>query len=216
MVVALFSPFDGDKENSSASILSSLFKSRTSRAESLICNPMEQWRWDGGKGCASPIVGHITDDNGDGIASCGDVPDVLFHRVGRGGIVAVSGDDGRKIRIFGSTMTKGDIQSALADIDSDGEIEILGINVGAKKIIAYENDGTEKWRSDTVPASTMPEHIGIADFNQESFVGVSFKKENKLCQRSENIGRCLEGQGKLCFIFCPDLCDFSKYCRAAS
>jgi len=81
----------------------------------------------------APVVGHLTDDNGDTVLGEGDVPDVLFlsfedNPRGVGDLVALSGEDGSTLFSWssvGGCLPFGSSGLAIGDLDGDGEPSIL-------------------------------------------------------------------------------------------
>ncbi len=136
--------------------------------------PTTAWSWDG-TGAAlpgsnqvmmAPMVANMNDDNGDGLVNASDVPDVLFitfcgthdgscvfGNYGYDGVLrAVSGRDGHSV--FDVTRTDARVnpggQLAIGDLDNDGLPEVVACAsdaTGMGGLIAFENDGTVKWRS---------------------------------------------------------------------
>ncbi|MBD3320849.1 MAG: hypothetical protein GF350_07125, partial [Chitinivibrionales bacterium] len=123
-------------------------------------NPVLEWHWGGSEVESSanqvvctPVVGQLTDDNGDGSIDENDIPDIVFasHEYpghpNKGPIRAISGDGTREHFTYSEYKAAGSAHPALGDIDNDGLNEIVYIDNTFKRIIALENDGTLKWRS---------------------------------------------------------------------
>ena len=156
--------------------------------------PVEAWAWTGStvspeydQVMASPVVGNLTDDSGDGKIDGDDIPDVVFTtfrltRYSHEGVLrVVSGDDGREI--WSSTglpepfLVAGSTTPALADIDGDGIMEIIvaidttnGVKDGdvvRSGVMAVEHDGTIKWQRSSLdmPAITSNSSGGPAVAN---------------------------------------------------
>jgi len=134
------------------------------RIEQTPINPgtiYEAWRWNGLASNALinsinqvPSVTQLSDDNGDGVINQFDIPDLVFVAGRRAteapsvtALVAISGDDGREL------WTRTDIRFspfssvATGDIDNDGVAEIIVVRNYREEIIAFENNGTLKWRT---------------------------------------------------------------------
>ena len=141
----------------------------------------EVWRWEGLSSNPDvnsvnqvPVVGQLTDDNGDGAINQYDIPDIVFTAGGRGSshpgqtaLVTISGADGSEI------WTRTDIQfshfssPALGDIDNDGIAEIVVNRNYRQELIAFEHDGQVKWRADLdgpgVPVPLFPPPAYVYD-----------------------------------------------------
>jgi hypothetical protein len=152
--------------------------------------PVVEWTW-GSAGAdfvwATPLVGNLTDDNDDGAVDLCDVPDVVvmtgekwspFHDY------SVSVVDGATGELHWSSDAKfrGSINPAMADIDDDGEIEIVaayprtsGAGPWDFQMIAIENDGTVLWE-EPLSQVTGPVHQGtaveIADLDNDGDVEI--------------------------------------------
>jgi hypothetical protein len=134
----------------------------------------EAWRWNGlasdptiNSLAQTPSVTQLTDDNADGVINEYDIPDLVFV-AGRGSaspagpsaIVAISGDGGREL--WSRTNPGFSFLSSLAtgDIDNDGVAEIIAVRGYREELIAFENDGTIKWRralnGPGIPAPLFP------------------------------------------------------------
>ena len=126
----------------------------------------EEWSWTGSSAnpevrdvVNSPLVGQLTDDNGDGVINQLDTPDVVipaFHGGESGfdvSIFVLSGDDGSEQYVFSDP--NGFLWSSgllILDVDNDGTPNIVAVAHGSGKdlgkyLVAYEPDGTETWRS---------------------------------------------------------------------
>ncbi len=117
---------------------------------------------------ATPAVANITDDNGDTLVDLEDVPDVVvvtYDYVNDGccnglGVLRVisgrCGTDGHMQEHFTVTDPLLDNSSAPAvgDIDGDNLPEIVAAR-GYDGVVAFENDGTVKWRSEYPDRDTL-------------------------------------------------------------
>ena len=111
----------------------------------IVFAPEVEWEWAPTDGdhpfnevMMTPVVGNLTDDNGDGLINDNDTPDVVFaayrnpsYGATYGALVMLSGDDGSEL-LYQTTITLADgsidypssrAGVALADIDSDGTPE---------------------------------------------------------------------------------------------
>jgi hypothetical protein len=100
-----------------------------------------------------PVVGNLTDDNGDGRVDDADVPDVVFttfegsHYMQAGYIRALSGDDGHEL--WGSPGVNGAGGVAIGDADGDGFPEVYSVNTSGY-LVAFDHNGVQLW---TCPSS---------------------------------------------------------------
>ncbi len=113
---------------------------------------------------SSPIVINLTDDNGDGVIDENDTPEVAFisfdtwwsdgyendpryHHLNAGVLRIVDGATGRTRVTVGGTgkWLSGASNLAAADIDNDGEPEIIALKNEGKGLIAFNADGSVKW-----------------------------------------------------------------------
>jgi RHS repeat-associated protein len=119
-------------------------------------DPALEWTWTGSsvlpasmKVTMAPVVIDLTADG---------VPEVLFttwegnDEQADGHLRAVRGSDGAPV--FTVTDPVYDLyppgQLAVGDIDLDGRPEIVGVDESRTHLIAFEHDGTFKWRSPTI------------------------------------------------------------------
>ena len=105
----------------------------------------------------TPLVLPLTDGDGDGQAGAGDPSAVVFATFAGinfnadGVLRAVHGDGSGVLwsNIEREWRLQPDAGLAAADIDDDGWPEILGVSED-QHLVAFEHDGTGKWRSDAV------------------------------------------------------------------
>ncbi|NOY28360.1 MAG: VCBS repeat-containing protein, partial [Oligoflexia bacterium] len=123
-------------------------------------SPEIKWQWttntiDSGYDdiMTTPMVGNLTDDNGDGLIDADDTPDIIFTAFSGGAyssagrLVAISGDDGSEIFSIASAggvtiPASGGV--AIGDLEGDAipDICVAGYNA---TLLCMENDGTYKW-----------------------------------------------------------------------
>ena len=139
-----------------------------------------EWQWTGLSGeptldqvMVTPIVGNLTDDDGDGHVTEQDVPDIVV--VVFDSLDGPSGDlgdwvDGRLIAIDGKTGAvhwqrpgfywKGG--PVIADVDSDGVVEVVAVN-DQKRVEAVNGaTGATEWVSLHILENNYP-HLTVAD-----------------------------------------------------
>lgn len=150
--------------------------------------PEEPWRvkygwtwrgvdWDPGVSnvITPPLVGRITDDNGDGVIDENDPTDVAFIAFD------TSGDDpdfGRIVVVDGATgylhFTVEDVLAvgglALADVNGDARLDLVTYD-SDRKPVAYDNTGEMLWRASTRVEATLPQ-VTVADLDADGIVDV--------------------------------------------
>ena len=119
-----------------------------------------------------PLVGQLSDDNGDGRIDAGDRPDVLVMSgvtSSSGAMIALSGDTGQTLWQTRLPFLAVHATPAIGDIDGDGKMEIAVVSArDGAQLNLLENDGTLKW-SVAIPAHSAPNDLSrdapfIADF----------------------------------------------------
>ncbi len=111
-----------------------------------------------GTSVSMPAVGNLTDDNGDGVINEDDVPDIAIslygsYGSGGGGGVVLSGADGSEI--FRAADFRYDSGLAIADVDGDGEPELVGPRTDGK-VQAFDGQGNLEWVSSDAYAFLYP------------------------------------------------------------
>lgn len=118
-------------------------------------DPVLEWKWDTSEVFPNSInvlmTPVIMDMDGD------TIPDVVFgstestggNQVEVGILRAISGDSGKEIFSVTDSVYRINVASSIAaaDIDIDGKPEIIACDTTGQTLIAFENDGTFKWRS---------------------------------------------------------------------
>jgi hypothetical protein len=116
-----------------------------------------EWETNDGAGSVvMPAVGNLSDDNGDGVIDDDDIPDVAYVGYGYGGssTLYVHSGDG-SARLWTASNFRGDAGVAIADIDSDGINDVVGITPDGR-VIALDNTGAPKWTSRDAFAMLYP------------------------------------------------------------
>lgn len=147
-----------------------------------------EWRYDAtGSGVlVTPMVGNLTDDNGDGAIDADDVPDIVFPTEYDSTLVALSGDDGHELFVLPGYA--GSYGVAIADVDGDGEAEIIASDT-SYHVVALSGEGVVEWTSGDPVAPIAPT---VADLDGDGIVEVIGN------------GRILDGQdGSLVASFDP-------------
>jgi len=112
--------------------------------------PVIKWRQSSiGDAYASPVVGRIYDENGDGAVTDDDMPAIVVATTA-GNVVALSGADGTVLWTV-SGLGSEPMTPALGDLTGDGRPEIVAS--GASETIALRGNGTTLW---TGPAASTP------------------------------------------------------------
>jgi hypothetical protein len=147
-------------------------------------DPAVQWAWPGEgeetEVLASPIVGNLTDDNGDGEIDLCDVPDVVVVAYDGGGqwglighVYVLDGETGAlHFRI--DTDVHAFAYPALGDIDDDGVPEIVTLSVNQSGVggpVAFEHDGTLAWQS-SVTFGTGGYAVSLYDLDADDDVEI--------------------------------------------
>jgi hypothetical protein len=140
--------------------------SQTAPPESF--EPDVQWSWDGASGTAvTPLVINFTDDDANGQIDLCDTPDVIVVAGGR--IHVLDGETGTENLEIPSPV-HGFVTPAVGDIDGDGRPEVVtAVATGLFDLafVAFEDDGTLKWTSDSVWPHDQGGAVGLADFDND-------------------------------------------------
>ncbi|MDG1479103.1 MAG: PQQ-binding-like beta-propeller repeat protein [Myxococcota bacterium] len=126
-------------------------------------NPVVEWSNDTpGDSYTTPIVGQLTDDNGDGVIDDTDQPDVVVAG-GTGGLTVMSGD-GQTIHWTRGGLGNEPSTPAIADLDNDGRPEVIA--TGSSGFFAYRGDtGTPYWSNNSGSSQNVCGGVGIYDLN---------------------------------------------------
>lgn len=145
--------------------------------------PEVQWTFMGPAGfeecIVTPLVANLTDDNADGKIDLCDVPDVVVVAGPNAGsdtpparLYVLDGATGTE-HFYAAEPVQWGATPALGDIDSDGIPEIVSVEPGAAgRLIAFEHDGSVKWKSDVPWAGAQASAIALADLDQDGDVEI--------------------------------------------
>lgn len=131
-----------------------------------------EWTYPSGVGgsMSMPVVGNMTDDNGDGLADEHDVPDVAFVLDEEQRLVLLSGDGGGVI--FEKEGFYSHAGLAMADVTGDGRAEIVAAS-SKLEAVAIDATGAEVWHSTEVGMGFDPQPA-VADVDGDGLPEVIF------------------------------------------
>jgi hypothetical protein len=117
--------------------------------------PEREWSvstWSTAGGASSimstPVVGHLTDDDNDGVyGSAGDVPDIAVMTYGSGNVLRVMSGDGSGEHWASAGDYQGQGIPAIGDVDGDGDPDVVAVTDSAT-VIALDATGRKLWESD--------------------------------------------------------------------
>jgi len=139
-----------------------------------------EWRWESLSTDSrirnilmAPIVGNLTDDNGDGRIDRDDIPEIVFVAFDDpddlvGTLIALDGETGDEVLVMPGFKPFGGI--VIADIDNDGSPNVVGFD-SVGHALAIEADGRVTWISDRVTTSVYPQAT-VADLDANGTVEV--------------------------------------------
>lgn len=125
--------------------------------------PVLEWtNTDPGDTYTTPVVGQLTDDNGNGRIDDGDTPDVVVANTS-GVLWAISGD-GRTLWNAGSLGSEP-MTAAIGDLDGDGFPEVVGSGYSGTIAVHGEN-GATFWNGGAADAPACGA-VAIADLDAD-------------------------------------------------
>ncbi|MEZ4384809.1 MAG: VCBS repeat-containing protein [Nannocystaceae bacterium] len=130
-----------------------------------------EWQYElpGNGAIVMPAVGNLTDDNMDGVIDVEDVPDIVVNGWSANALIALHGDGSGKI--FEVANSRGNTGPAIADVDSDGEPEIVSINT-SNQVIAVSATGQIEWTSPAINGLSTYPQVTVADLDEDGDVEV--------------------------------------------
>jgi hypothetical protein len=121
-----------------------------------------EWQWTSQAAYHMPLIGNLTDDDGNGKVDDNDVPDVVFVTTG-GMLVVLDGATGTEH--WTKSGYTGYAIGTLADVDADGVSDIIAVASGGS-IHALSGAGASLWTSSTTTSSTHP-LITVSDIDED-------------------------------------------------
>ena len=122
----------------------------------------------------TPVIGNLTDDNGDGQVDEDDVPDIAVvayenGRIDTGRLMIFSGDTGEVT--LDQPGWDGGAGIALADIDGDGVSDVVGFKTQTRQPRAVRADGSLLWEAAAAASTSYPQAT-VADLDGDGLVEV--------------------------------------------
>jgi hypothetical protein len=115
------------------------------------------------------VIGNLDDDNGDGIISEDDTPEVVVVAMDSldettGWVVVLDGLTGEEKWSWGGALATGGV--IIADVDADGSPDVVAFYEDARPV-ALEGNGTVKWYASEAPTVTDFPMITTADLDED-------------------------------------------------
>ncbi len=112
-----------------------------------------------------PAVGNLNDDDGNGRVDENDVPDIAFTTWSANTLVALDGATG--VEIFEVSGFDGQGGVSIADVDADGDPEVVAIQTGYR-IAAVDATGAVEWSSAAFGMMSYPQPA-VADMDGDGY-----------------------------------------------
>lgn len=112
-----------------------------------------------------PAVGNLNDDDGDGLVTEADTPDIAFTTYITNTLVAVDGATGAVL--FEASGFDGVGGVTIADVDADGSPEIVAFQRG-EHVVAVDATGTIEWTSAAFVTAGFPV-IAVGDLDGDGY-----------------------------------------------
>jgi hypothetical protein len=128
-----------------------------------------KWAYTGSQNCwMTPVIGNLTDDNGDGVVDEDDSPEVVFTD-SSSQVVALDGATGTLLWSKPANMMAG---TTIADVDSDGYPDVITADSSGKTISLAGADGATQWTANDMLSSLNYMLHTVADVDQDGTVEV--------------------------------------------
>jgi hypothetical protein len=141
----------------------------------------------GGSTMTTPLVGQLTDDDGDGVVTGSDIPDIVIATqdpLASGDAIWIVNGDGSGLPLviyevqtpWGPARPTWINQMALGDVDADGEPDIVGglFYDGQCRLMAFNIDGELTWAAHDVVTGCGHSAANIADLDGDGTPEVVF------------------------------------------